>query len=160
MKQFYKMMGFNLGPLPEQVETAEFKIVVRPPQKQGGLREFSLIERVAMFDWTTGRMGWVNPESAKDAWNGSSAPIGRQRSLIASLRHDIAYSMLAKRWAAIKEKPREFRKIHLGKWKQDRELADKIFACDMFYYDHQPYHRVMYSYHALRLFGASAAKGE
>lgn len=152
-------MGFMHEPYSGHFEDIYIKLSVSRPVQKGGLRQFSLLEPITMFDWAYGKFSFITPNVAKNCWNGSSAPLGRQRSLIASLRHDIVYAELAKQWERLKAYSGPYKKSKLHHWNNSRKLADKFFACDMYYYDNQPYYRVIYSYYALRLFGAKFARG-
>ena len=154
----YKEFGFNHSPEGEIDPDFIMKVRMTMPKKKGGLRQFTLIEPIDMFDYEDGtyRRIWVT--ETENAWNGSSAPIARQRAIFASLRHDIAYSYLQKEWARL-QRSKLSGKAEIDHWHWFRKWADRQFACDMYYYDNQPLWRVRYQYRTLRLVGGIAARG-
>ena len=154
----FREFGFNHSP-PTVPEDFKLSIEVGRPEERGGLRQFKLKNDVEMHDYERGALQTIRAADAQNIWNGSSAPLGRQRSLIASLRHDIIYAELQRHWERIRYSnlPQQ---STIDWCKERRKFADRQFACDMYYYDNQPLYRVRYSYRCLRLFGWKAAQAQ
>ena len=114
--------------MPEGAETMndqvinDMKIKVSPPSKQGGFRDFELLETYDYGDGTP-------PIPVSFRWNGASSFIGRQRGLFSSCGHDRDYDriieiILQNGWRKSWAKVRPLKKV------ADRELLKHMISHD------------------------------
>ena len=146
-----KHFGFKHPPAESFIKNFFMDIGFGRPNKPGGYRNLTLLDVVKLPDYENGAFEMVTPKDAREAWNGSNAPIARQRAVFASLRHDIAYTNL-------RNNKLPYNYMHPDKRKAYRLFADRQFACDMYYLDNQPFWLVLQHYYSVRMFGGKYAK--